>query len=74
MVKDKVTMTRRNKHPSTQGAFVGMLTSLIFTMWIGMGQVVAQYFETYSDPAKNTTIAGCPPEWLEDIPSDDSPQ
>lgn len=47
-----------------QGAFVGMLSSLILTMWIGFGQTVAKNYGTYSVPTKETTVAGCPPEWM----------
>ena len=45
----------------SQGTFVGMLTSLIFTMWIGFGQTVAKNFGEYTVPTKETTIEGCPP-------------
>ncbi|XP_059084955.1 sodium-coupled monocarboxylate transporter 1-like [Tigriopus californicus] len=46
------------------GAFVGMLTSLVFTMWIGFGQTAAKNFGTYSVAGKATTIDGCPSDWF----------
>jgi len=49
------------------GAFVGTLTSLIFTMWMGFGQTVAKQAGTY-DGARwgrkfPTSTANCPPSW-----------
>lgn len=44
------------------GAFVGMFSSLIFTMWFGFGQTFAKNFGTYESgmDVKSTTIDGCP--------------
>ena len=44
------------------GAFVGMFSSLIFTMWFGFGQSFAKNFGTYQSgmTVKPTTIDGCP--------------
>lgn len=46
------------------GAFTGMLSSLIFTMWIGFGQTAAKNYGTYSVAGKETTIDGCPAAWF----------
>eukprot|EP00095_Tigriopus_kingsejongensis_P004642 maker-scaffold29_size597861-snap-gene-0.10 protein:Tk04642 transcript:maker-scaffold29_size597861-snap-gene-0.10-mRNA-1 annotation:"hypothetical protein DAPPUDRAFT_330864" len=49
---------------NSKGAFVGTITSLIFTMWIGFGQTVAKNFGTYGVAGKETTIDGCPSSWF----------
>ena len=48
------------------GAFVGMFTSLIFTMWFGFGQSFAKNFGTWSSgmTVKPTYTDGCPSEFL----------
>ncbi len=48
------------------GAFVGMFSSLIFTMWFGFGQTFAKNFGTYESgmSVKPTTIDGCPANFL----------
>ncbi len=50
---------------------MGTFTSLIFTLWMGMGQTVALYLGTYTVPTKNTTIDGCPADWTIDAGDDD---
>ncbi len=51
-----------------QGTFVGMVSSLIFTMWIGFGQTVAKNVGSYSVAGKpGTTIEGCPAEWVAEL-------
>jgi hypothetical protein len=51
-----------------QGAFVGTLSSLIFTMWMGFGQTYAQYVNAYNSsrwsPKMPTSIENCPDSWL----------
>lgn len=47
-----------------KGAFVGMLSSLIFTMWFGFGQTFAKNFGTYSLDPRPSTIEGCPAKFL----------
>ena len=47
-----------------KGAFVGMLTSLIFTMWMGFGQTVAKNYGTIVSKPLATTVVGCPAAWL----------
>jgi len=44
------------------GAFVGMFSSLIFTMWFGFGQTFAKNFGTYESGVipKPTTVESCP--------------
>jgi len=44
------------------GAFVGMFSSLIFTMWFGFGQTVAKNFGTYDsgNSLKPTSVESCP--------------
>ena len=44
-----------------------MLTSLIFTLWMGMGQTVALYLEAYTNPTKEVSVEGCPADWIEDM-------
>ena len=34
------------------GAFVGMASSLVFTLWLGMAQTVALYVGAYAVPTK----------------------
>ncbi len=61
----------------SQGACVGMLSSLLFILWMGMGQIVAQYLGTYSVATKETVVMGCPTEWLADADTssdDDFPE
>jgi hypothetical protein len=51
-----------------QAAFVGTLSSLIFTMWMGFGQTMSQYVGEYDgrrwSPKMPTTIENCPVSWL----------
>ncbi len=51
-----------------EGAFVGTLSSLIFTMWMGFGQTYAQYVNAYNSsrwaPKMPTSIENCPDSWL----------
>ncbi len=48
------------------GAFVGTFVSLIFTMWIGFGQTVANNLGTNPGaPQKYRTTEGCPEDWQE---------
>jgi len=53
------------------GAFIGTLTSLIFTSWMGFGQTVAQQAQTYDKSLWarkwNTSIENCPDSWLNNI-------
>jgi len=44
------------------GAFVGMFSSLIFTMWFGFGQTFAKNYGTYESgvAVKPTSVASCP--------------
>jgi len=46
------------------GAFVGTLSSLIFTMWFGFGQTVARNFKAFSTPLKPLETDGCTAEIL----------
>ena len=46
------------------GAFVGTLSSLIFTMWFGFGQTVARYYKAFSTPLKPLTVDECSAEIL----------
>ena len=46
------------------GTFVGMLVSLIFTMWIGFGSTVAKNYNAYSTPTLPRTIEGCPAKFF----------
>ena len=48
-----------------------MLSSLLFILWMGMGQIVAQYLGTYSVATKETVVMGCPTEWLADADTSD---
>jgi len=41
------------------GAFVGCLSSLIFTMWFGFGQTVARNFKAFSTPLMPLNVTGC---------------
>ncbi len=47
-----------------QGTLVGVISSLVFTMWIGFGQTVARNYGTYTVPKLPTTTEGCPAEWF----------
>ncbi len=55
-----------------QGAFVGTAVSLLFTLWMGMGQTVSLFLGTYAVPTKNTTIEGCPDDWIIDVDTEES--
>lgn len=41
-----------------------MLSSLIFTMWVGFGQTVAKNVGTIVGNPLPTTTVGCPAAWL----------
>merc|ERR1719308_363067 len=41
------------------GAFVGCLSSLIFTMWFGFGQTVARQYKAFSTPLMPMNNTGC---------------
>ncbi len=56
------------------GAFIGMTSSFIFILWMGMGQTVALYVGTYVIPTKYTTIEGCPESWIEAMPPPEEPE
>jgi len=53
---------------NTKGAFVGTLSSLIFTMWMGFGQTASQLTKHYNgarwSPKMPTSIEHCPASWL----------
>ena len=47
-----------------QGAFIGGLSSLIFTMWIGFGQTAAKFNKGFTIPTLPTTTESCPEVWF----------
>ena len=49
-------------HIFFQGAFVGMFSSLIFTMWFGFGQTFAKNYGTYESgvSVKPRSVESCP--------------
>ena len=52
------------------GAFTGMLFSLIFTFWMGFGQIIAKQTGNYNTTKfsplipSNTSVINCPTHWL----------
>jgi len=50
------------------GAFFGLLSSLLVTMWIGFGQTVSKQYGAYDrstySPLQTLSTDGCPPSWL----------
>ena len=44
-----------------------MLTSLIFTMWVGFGQTVAKNVGAIKSNPLPTTVVGCPEDWLKAV-------
>ena len=49
-----------SSHQLLQGAFVGMFSSLIFTMWFGFGATFARAYGAIVSVHKPTTIDNCP--------------
>merc|ERR1719312_441598 len=53
---------------NTKGAFIGTLSSLIFTMWMGFGQTASQLAHPYDGPRRSpkmaTSTAHCPASWV----------
>ena len=53
---------------SSVGALTGLLTSLVFVLWMGFGQIVARQMGTYDAASfasmMNTSTANCPSDWM----------
>ena len=52
---------------SSVGALTGLLTSLVFVLWMGFGQIVARQMGTFDAasfaPMMNTTTSNCPGDY-----------
>ena len=57
-----------------QGAFIGMFSSLILTMWVGFGQTFAKNYGTYGVSGLATTIDGCPADWVANVTAAPPPE
>ena len=53
---------------NSAGALTGLLISLVFVLWMGLGQIVARQKGTYDAasfaPMMNTSTADCPSDWI----------
>ena len=53
---------------NSAGALTGLLISLVFVLWMGLGQIVARQKETFDAasfaPMMNTSTADCPSDWI----------
>ena len=53
---------------SSVGALTGLLTSLVFVLWMGFGQIVARQMGTFDTasfaPVMNTSTTSCPADWM----------
>ena len=61
---------------SSVGALTGLLTSLVFVLWMGFGQIVARQMGTFDAasfaPMMNTTTSNCPGDWMMSADSDNT--
>ena len=53
---------------NSAGALTGLLISLVFVLWMGLGQIVARQKETFDAasfaPMMNTSTSDCPADWI----------
>ena len=53
---------------NSAGALTGLLISLVFVLWMGLGQIVARQKGTYDAasfaPMMNTSTSDCPADWI----------
>ena len=61
---------------SSVGALTGLLTSLVFVLWMGFGQIVARQMGTFDAtsfaPMMNTTTSHCPGDWMMSADTDNT--